>query len=127
MSTVNTVVVDANVKIRVGADGLGVETAGLKHSINPFCEIAVEEAVRLKEKGAADEIVVVSIGPAAAQEGHHVLVDEDQGAFGVGRHESRVQGSTQGPKATFGGDHGRFGIHMGLNGLPGFWWQFVQS
>ena len=61
-------VVDANVKIRVRADGSGVETAGLKHSINPFCEIAVEEAVRLKEKGAADEIVVVSIGPAAAQE-----------------------------------------------------------
>ena len=52
-------VVDANVKIRVRADGLGVETAGLKHSINPFCEIAVEEAVRLKEKGAADEIVAV--------------------------------------------------------------------
>jgi hypothetical protein len=47
-------VVDANVKIRVRADGSGVETAGLKHSINPFCEIAVEEAVRLKEKGAAD-------------------------------------------------------------------------
>ena len=61
-------VVDANVKIRVRADGSGVETAGLKQSINPFCEIAIEEAVRLKEKGAADEIVVVSIGPAAAQE-----------------------------------------------------------
>ena len=61
-------VVDANVKIRVRADGLGVETAGLKMSMNPFDEIAVEEAVRLKEKGAADEIVVVSIGPAAAQE-----------------------------------------------------------
>jgi electron transfer flavoprotein beta subunit len=82
-------VVDANVKIRVRADGLGVETAGLKHSINPFCEIAVEEAVRLKEKGAADEIVVVSIGPAAAQEALraalavgadraiHVLTDEE--------------------------------------------------
>ena len=82
-------VVDANVKIRVRADGSGVETAGLKHSINPFCEIAVEEAVRLKEKGAADEIVVVSIGPAAAQEALraalavgadraiHVLTDEE--------------------------------------------------
>ena len=61
-------VVDANVKVRVKVDGTGVETAGLKHSMNPFCEIAVEEAVRLKEKGAAEEIVVVSIGPAAAQE-----------------------------------------------------------
>jgi electron transfer flavoprotein beta subunit len=61
-------VVDANVKVRVRADGSGVETSGLKHSINPFCEIAVEEAVRLKEKGAASEIVVVSVGPAAAQE-----------------------------------------------------------
>jgi electron transfer flavoprotein beta subunit len=61
-------VVDANVKVRVRADGSGVETTGLKHSINPFCEIAVEEAVRLKEKGAADEIVVVSIGPITAQE-----------------------------------------------------------
>ena len=82
-------VVDATVKIRVRADGLGVEIAGLKHSINPFCEIAVEEAVRLKEKGAADEIVVVSIGPAAAQEALraalavgadraiHVLTDEE--------------------------------------------------
>jgi electron transfer flavoprotein beta subunit len=82
-------VVDANVKIRVRADGLGVETAGLKQSINPFCEIAVEEAVRLKEKGTAGEIVVVSIGPAAAQEALraalavgadraiHVLTDEE--------------------------------------------------
>jgi len=49
-------VVDANVKIRVRADGLGVEIAGLKHSINPFCEIAVEEAVRLKEKGTPELI-----------------------------------------------------------------------
>jgi electron transfer flavoprotein beta subunit len=61
-------VVDATVKIRVRADGLGVEIAGLKHSINPFCEIAVEEAVRLKEKGVATEILVVSIGVQQAQD-----------------------------------------------------------
>lgn len=61
-------VVDYNVKIRVRADGSGVETAGVKMSMNPFDEIAVEEAVRLKEAGTADEVVAVSIGPAQAQE-----------------------------------------------------------
>ena len=61
-------VVDYNVKIRVKADGSGVETANVKMSMNPFDEIAVEEAVRLKEAGTATEIVVVSIGPAQAQE-----------------------------------------------------------
>jgi len=61
-------VVDYNVKIRVKADGSGVETANVKMSMNPFDEIAVEEAVRLKEAGAASEVVAVSIGPAAAQE-----------------------------------------------------------
>ena len=61
-------VVDYNVKIRVKADGSGVETANVKMSMNPFDEIAVEEAVRLKEAGKATEIVVVSIGPAQAQE-----------------------------------------------------------
>ncbi|MFC3126956.1 electron transfer flavoprotein subunit beta/FixA family protein [Pseudoroseomonas globiformis] len=61
-------VVDYNVKVRVKADGTGVETANVKMSMNPFDEIAVEEAVRLKEKGAATEIIAVSIGPAQAQE-----------------------------------------------------------
>ena len=61
-------VVDYNVKVRVKADGTGVETANVKMSMNPFDEIAVEEAVRLKEKGAATEIVVVSAGPQACQE-----------------------------------------------------------
>jgi electron transfer flavoprotein beta subunit len=61
-------VIDYNVKIRVKADGTGVETANVKYSMNPFDEIAVEEAVRLKEAGKASEIVVVSMGPAAAQE-----------------------------------------------------------
>ncbi|BDA87162.1 electron transfer flavoprotein subunit beta (plasmid) [Aureimonas sp. SA4125] len=61
-------VVDYNVKIRVKPDGSGVDLASAKMSMNPFDEIAVEEALRLKEKGLAAEIVVVSIGVAAAQE-----------------------------------------------------------
>ncbi|MDB2683070.1 electron transfer flavoprotein subunit beta/FixA family protein [Alphaproteobacteria bacterium] len=60
--------VDYNVKIRVKADQSGVELANVKMSVNPFDEIAVEEAVRLKEAGKASEIVVVSIGPEKAQE-----------------------------------------------------------
>lgn len=61
-------VVDYNVKIRVLADGSGVDTAAVKMSVNPFDEIAVEEAVRLKEAGKATEIIAVSIGPTQAQE-----------------------------------------------------------
>jgi electron transfer flavoprotein beta subunit len=61
-------VVDFNVKIRVKSDGSGVELANVKMSMNPFDEIAVEEVVRLKEKGTVKEIVAVSIGPAKAQE-----------------------------------------------------------
>lgn len=61
-------VVDYNVKIRVKADGSGVELANVKMSMNPFDEIAIEEAIRLKEKGVVTEIVAVSIGPSKAQE-----------------------------------------------------------
>ncbi len=61
-------VIDYNVKPRVRMDGSGVDLANVKMSMNPFDEIAVEEAIRLKEKGAATEVVVVSIGPAKAQE-----------------------------------------------------------
>jgi electron transfer flavoprotein beta subunit len=61
-------VIDYNVKIRVRADGTGVELANVKMSMNPFDEIAVEEAIRLKEKGQATEIVCASIGPAQATE-----------------------------------------------------------
>jgi len=61
-------VIDYNVKPRVKMDGSGVDLANVKMSMNPFDEIAVEEAIRLKEKGAATEIVAVSIGPAKAQE-----------------------------------------------------------
>lgn len=61
-------VLDYNVKPRVKADGSGIDLANVKMSMNPFDEIAVEQAVRLKEQGVATEIVVVSIGPAKAQE-----------------------------------------------------------
>ncbi|HRD29868.1 MAG TPA: electron transfer flavoprotein subunit beta/FixA family protein [Caulobacter sp.] len=61
-------VIDYNVKARVKPDQSGVDLANVKMSMNPFCEIAVEEAVRLKEKGVATEVVAVSVGPTQAQE-----------------------------------------------------------
>jgi electron transfer flavoprotein beta subunit len=61
-------VIDANVKVRVKADQTGVETNNVKMAMNPFCEIAVEEAVRMKEAGTASEIIVVSAGASQAQE-----------------------------------------------------------
>jgi electron transfer flavoprotein beta subunit len=76
-------VVDYNVKIRVKPDGSGIELANVKMSMNPFDEIAVEEAVRLKEKGAATEIVVVSVGPAKTQEAIRTAqaIGADRGIF----------------------------------------------
>lgn len=61
-------VVDANVKVRVKSDGTGMDLANAKMAINPFCEIAVEEAIRMKEAGVADEIIAVSVGPQVCQE-----------------------------------------------------------
>lgn len=61
-------VVDYNVRVRVKTDGSGVETDGVKMSINPFDEIALEEALRIKERGDTDEVIVVSVGPAEAQQ-----------------------------------------------------------
>ena len=61
-------VVDPNIKVRVKADGTGVETANMKMAMNPFCEIAVEQAVRMKEAGTVTEIVAVSIGVPQSQE-----------------------------------------------------------
>ena len=58
-------VIDYNVKPRVKADGSGVDLANVKMSMNPFDEIAVEEAIRIKEAGKAEEVVAVSVGPAA--------------------------------------------------------------
>ncbi len=61
-------VVDANVKVRVKNDGTGVDLTNAKMAINPFCEIAIEEAIRIKESGAADEVIAVSIGPQQSRE-----------------------------------------------------------
>ena len=61
-------VVDANVKVRVKSDSSGVDLANAKMAINPFCEIAVEEAIRMKEAGHFEEVIAVSIGPAVCQE-----------------------------------------------------------
>lgn len=74
-------VIDSNVKVRVKNDGSGVEAQGAKMSINPFDEIAVEEALRLKEKGMATEVVVVSIGSAPVQETirHALALGADRG------------------------------------------------
>ena len=74
-------VVDHTIKIRLKSDGSGVDTRHVKMSINPFDEIAVEEAVRLKEKSMATEIVVVSIGPPSAQETirHALALGADRG------------------------------------------------
>ena len=95
-------VVDYNVKIRVKQDQSAVETAGVKFSMNPFDEIAVEEAVRLKEQSKASEIVVVSIGPAAAQEtirtalalgadrGIHVKTDDEIQPLAVAKMLARI-------------------------------------
>lgn len=90
-------VIDYNVNIRIKSDNSGVETANVKMAMNPFDEIAVEEAVRLKEKGVATETIVVTIGPAAAQEtlrtalamgidrAIHVPVETETQALGVAR------------------------------------------
>lgn len=84
-------VVDHNVKVRVKADETGVELANAKMSVNPFCEIAIEEAVRLKEKGVASEIIAVSVGTAQAAEqirsalalgaDRGILVETDEKAY----------------------------------------------
>ena len=95
-------VVDYNVKVRVKPDQTGVDLANVKMSMNPFCEIAVEEAIRLKEKGAAEEIIAVSIGPAQAQEtirtalamgadrGIHVTTDVDVESLAVAKILAKV-------------------------------------
>ena len=82
-------VVDAYVRVRVKSDGTGVDLTNAKMAINPFCEIAVEEAIRMKEAGQADEVIAVSIGPSTSQEqirtalalgaDRGILVDTEEG------------------------------------------------
>ena len=116
-------VVDYNVKIRVKADGSGVELANVKMSMNPFDEIAVEEAIRLKEAGKATEIVAVSIGSAQAAEtirtalamgadrGILVKVDGIVEPLAVAKILKGAAGSPIGP--------GRSAEYAALNGMTG--------
>ena len=99
-------VIDYNVKIRVKADNTGVETANVKMSMNPFDEIAVEEAIRLREKGVATEIIAFSAGPAQCQEtirtalamgaDRGVLVADRRRAAAAGRRQAAEGGGRQG-------------------------------
>ncbi|QIR14084.1 electron transfer flavoprotein subunit beta/FixA family protein [Shewanella aestuarii] len=107
-------VVDANVKVRVKADNSNVDTANLKMALNPFCEIAVEEAVRLKEAGIATEVVVVSIGAKVVQEqlrtamalgadrAIHVETDEDLVPLSIAKLLNAVQQKEQAQIVLFG-------------------------
>ncbi|WP_460540643.1 electron transfer flavoprotein subunit beta/FixA family protein, partial [Halomonas garicola] len=95
-------VIDYNVKIRVKPDQSDVDLTNVKMAMNPFCEIAVEEAVRLKEKGIASEVVAVTVGPKAAQEqlrtslalgadrGIHVQADERVESLGAAKALAKV-------------------------------------
>ncbi|WP_460540742.1 electron transfer flavoprotein subunit beta/FixA family protein, partial [Halomonas garicola] len=95
-------VIDYNVKIRVKPDQSDVDLTNVKMAMNPFCEIAVEEAVRLKEKGIASEVVAVTVGPKAAQEqlrtslalgadrGIHVQTDERVESLGAAKALAKV-------------------------------------
>ncbi|ARD23136.1 MULTISPECIES: electron transfer flavoprotein subunit beta/FixA family protein [Shewanella] len=107
-------VVDANVKVRVKADNTDVDTANLKMALNPFCEIAVEEAVRLKEAGSVTEVVVVSIGAKSVQEqlrtsmalgadrAIHVTTDEDLVPLSIAKILKAVQEKEQADVIIFG-------------------------
>ncbi|ASJ96244.1 electron transfer flavoprotein subunit beta/FixA family protein [Shewanella marisflavi] len=129
-------VVDANVKVRVNADNTNVDTANLKMAINPFCEIAVEEAVRLKEAGIATEIVVATIGPKASQEqlrtamalgadrGIHVETDEELAPLSIAKLLNAIQAKEQAQlimlgKQSIDGDNNQTGQMLAaLAGLP---------
>jgi electron transfer flavoprotein beta subunit len=129
-------VVDANVKVRVNADNTHVDTANLKMAINPFCEIAVEEAVRLKEAGIVTEIVVVTIGPKAAQEqlrtamalgadrGIHVETEEELVPLSIAKLLNAIQEQEQAQlillgKQSIDGDNNQTGQMLAaLAGMP---------
>ena len=95
-------VIDPYVSIRVKSDNTGVETDNVKMSMNPFCEIAVEEAIRLKEAGKAEEIIVVSVGNQSCQEtirtalamgadrGIHVLIDQTVEPLSIAKILSKI-------------------------------------
>lgn len=129
-------VVDYNVKVRVKPDKSGVDLNNVKMSVNPFCEIAVEEAVRMKEKGIADEVVAVSVGTKASQEqlrtclalgaDRAILVETDQDAqpLGVAKALAALQEREKADIVVFGkqsidGDNSQTGqMFAALTGMP---------
>ncbi|ABE55818.1 electron transfer flavoprotein beta-subunit [Shewanella denitrificans OS217] len=129
-------VVDANVKVRVKADNTNVDTANLKMALNPFCEIAVEEAVRLKEAGKATEVIVVSVGTKAVQEqlrtamalgadrAIHIETDEELVPLSIAKLLLAVQQKEQAELVIFGkqsidGDNNQTGQMLAaLAGMP---------
>ncbi len=106
-------VIDYNVKARVRADKTGVDLANVKMSMNPFDEIAVEEAIRLKEKGAAEEVIAVSIGVKQAAETLRtaLAMGADRAILVVAsdnvNHRHRAPGGGQNPQGGGGGGTGR--------------------
>lgn len=129
-------VIDYNVKARVKADQSDVDLANVKMALNPFCEIAIEEAVRLKEKGTATEVVVVSIGPKACQEqirtalalgadrGIHVQADDMPDSLAVAKLLQAVVAEEQPDmvivgKQSIDSDNNQTGQMLGaLTGMP---------
>ena len=88
-------VIDYNVKVRVKSDGTGVETANVKMSMNPFDEIGIEAALRLKEAGSAEEVIAVSIGVAQCQETIRTALAMGAERIGRNRGGCRTAGSRQ--------------------------------
>jgi electron transfer flavoprotein beta subunit len=129
-------VVDYNVKVRVKPDKSGVDLNNVKMSVNPFCEIAIEEAVRLKEAGTAEEVIAVSVGTKASQEqlrtclalgaDRAILVetDEDAQPLGIAKALAKVQEKEQADLVIFGkqsidGDNSQTGqMFAALTGMP---------
>ena len=124
-------VVDYNVKVRVKPDNTGVDLSNVKMSVNPFCEIGIEEAVRLKEAGVAEEVIAVSVGSTACQEqlrtclalgaDRAVLVETDVDAqpLGIARALVAVQEREQAGMVIFGkqsidGDNSQTGQMLSL-------------
>ena len=129
-------VVDANVKVRVKPDNSGVDLSNVKMAVNPFCEIAIEEAVRLKEAGTAEEVIAVAVGGSACQEqlrtclalgaDRAILVETDQEAqpLGIAKALAALQEKEQAGLVIFGkqsidGDNSQTGqMFAALTGMP---------
>ncbi len=129
-------VVDANVKVRVKPDNTGVDLSNVKMAVNPFCEIAIEEAVRLKEAGSAEEVIAVAVGTSACQEqlrtclalgaDRAILVETDQDAqpLGIAKALAAIQEKESADLIIFGkqsidGDNSQTGqMFAALTGMP---------